>query len=276
MRIAVVGAGGVGGYMAAKLSEVYDVVLLSKSLQRLKLIENGQKRSYHPRILSEPDGIYDLVIFATKSTVLEPRAKELQDHLGAKSIILPLLNGIEPYKKLQSLFPSSRVLKGAIYIISHRIAPDTIELKGKGALVVAEPDETLAKIFQKAAIKYKMPEEIDRAIWQKYLFIAATAALTTLYDATFGEVAQNHMEEFVALLEEIRRIANKKGVHLDESDVKRAVTLLQKSPPKAKTSMQLDFERKNPGELDNLIGYLAKESKTFAMLHTKLSQKAAQ
>jgi len=98
MRIAVVGGGGVGGYMAAKLSEHFNVDLLSKSLHHLELIENKEMRTYHPRILSEPEGIYDLVIFATKSTALETRVKELQGHVDAKSIILPLLDG----KRLRS------------------------------------------------------------------------------------------------------------------------------------------------------------------------------
>ncbi|SMC09213.1 ketopantoate reductase family protein [Nitratiruptor tergarcus] len=270
MKIAVVGGGGVGGYIAAKLSEHFHVDLLSKSMQQLHLIENGKLQTYHPHILDKPKGVYDIIFFATKSTVLPQRAKELQTHIHTHTIIVPLLNGIEPYNQLKKLFPTAKVLKGAIYIIANKVAPDTIELKGKGALVVTEQNETLAHILQTAEIKYKMPQDIDKAIWQKYLFIAATAALTTLYNATFGEIAKNHLDEFTRLLKEIKDIANKEGIPLNEEDIERSIMLLEKSPPNAKTSMQLDFEKGAPSEVDNLIGYLAQKSPLFTQIHNRL------
>lgn len=270
MNIAIVGGGGVGGYLAAKLSQSFEVDLISSSLQRLFLIEGGEKREYFPTIKKAPDRIYDVVLFATKSYDLEKKAKELLPFIQTDTIILPLLNGIEPYEKLRALFPQANVLKGAIYIIAQRSAPDTIEIKGKGALVVCEKNDTLATIFEKSGIKYKMPDSIDMAIWQKYLFIAATAALTSLYHTTFGEIANNHLDEFQKLLKEIVQIANKKGVSLGDEDIQRSITLLQKSPPNATTSLQRDLETGHKSELDNLIGYLAKESKVFANIYTKL------
>ncbi len=275
MKIAVVGGGGVGGYLAAKLAQVCDVDLMSSSAKELILIENGQPKKVELPIYSTPPKgtIYDGVIFAVKSYVLEDAAKKMLPHIGEHTIILPLLNGIEPYLKLKRVLPKGRLLKGAIYIVSNK-TPQGIQIKGKGAMVVTEPNP-LAKCLEKAGIKVKTPKDIDKAIWQKYLFIAATAALTTLYEADFGTIASNHMDEFQELLEEIAHIAQKEGIDITQEDIQRAVELLQKSPPDSKTSMQLDFEKGAPSEVDNLLGYLAPKSSRLEALYKALLRKAS-
>ncbi len=278
MKIAVVGGGGVGGYIAAKLSEVVEVDLISSTLQSLQIRYPTYSAIYHPTILTAPpkSKIYDLIIFATKSFVLEEKASLLLPHINEQTTILPLLNGIEPYTKLCALFPKAQVLKGAIYIIANRIAPNTIEIKGKGAMVVMEDCgpkcQEIAKLFERAGIKVNITKDIDRAIWQKYLFITATAALTTLYNKNFGQIAKEHLDEFEALLDEIIAIAQAQGIALNREDKLKALKLLQKSPPEAQTSMQLDFQKRAPSELDNIIGYLAKRSPTFATLYHKLKE----
>ncbi|WP_281951250.1 ketopantoate reductase family protein [Nitrosophilus kaiyonis] len=268
MKIAVIGGGGVGGYIAAKLSEVADVDLISKSLHQLKIIENNQEKIYHPNIVRSPTSkLYDIVIFATKSYVLEKHAKELEKNVNENTIILPLLNGIKPYYILKEIFKNSKVIKGAIYIISNKISTDTIKVKGKGALVVFEDinDKTkkLKELFEKAGIKVKTPKDIDKAIWQKYLFIAATAALTTYYKKTFGEIAKEHLDEFEKILDEIIDIAKQNGINLDKEDKEKAILLLIKSPKDAKSSMQLDFEKNQKSEIDNILGFLATNKDTL-------------
>ncbi len=272
MKIAVVGGGGVGGYMAAKLSRHYPTTLITQSLQKLCLIENGVQKAYHPFITKKPKEHYDLIIFATKSFVLEQRAQELVPFAHKDTLVLPLLNGIEPYYLLKKLF--ANVLKGAIYILAHKTSQGCIAIEGKGALVVVEPNKTIAQIFEKSSIKYKMPHDIDKAIWQKYLFIAATAALTSLYNASFGEIAQKHKEEFITLLDEIAHIAKQHfNVTLTQEDQQKALQLLQKSPYEAKSSMQRDFAKGECGELDNLIGFLAPYSQKIDKLYHTLRQK---
>ncbi len=276
MKIAVVGGGGVGGYLAAKLSQVCDTDLISSSTKELILIENGQPKKVELPIYSSPPKgtIYDGVIFAVKSYVLEDAAKKMLPHIDEHTLILPLLNGIEPYYQLKKLLPKGKLLKGAIYIISNKTSQG-IEVKGKGAMVVTEPSE-LAECLERAGIKVKTPKNIDKAIWQKYLFIAATAALTTLYDADFGTIASEHLDEFRELLEEIARIAKEQGIDITQEDIQRAVELLQKSPSHSKTSMQLDFEKGGPSEVTNLIGYLASKSDKFASIYNALRQRISQ
>lgn len=275
MKIAVLGGGGVGGYLAAKLAQVCNTDLISSSTKELILIEHGQPKKVELPIYSSPPKgtIYDGVIFAVKSFVLEDAAQKMLPHIDEHTLILPLLNGIEPYHQLKKLLPKGKLLKGAIYIISNK-TPQGIDVKGKGAMVVTEPS-LLVECLKKAGIKVKTPEDIDKAIWQKYLFIAATAALTALYDADFGTIASKHLGEFKELLEEIARIAKEQGVDITQEDIQRAVELLQKSPPHSKTSMQLDFEKGGPTELDNLIGYLAAQNKKFATIYDDLLHKTS-
>lgn len=273
-KIAIVGIGGVGGFIAAKLSKVLKVDLITSNPDNFKdgiiLIENGKERVYKNfNIYKNPpkDKIYDAIIFTTKSYALEEAAKNVLKNIDEKTIILPLLNGIEPYEKLKDIFKNSNIAKGAIYIVSNKTSKNKVELKGKGAyLVFGKNDETkslkwLDEIFKKAGIKTKLTTDIDKEVWKKYLFIASTAALTSYYKKNFGQIAKEHLKEFENLLDEIINIANKKGVNLNEEDKKRAIDILLKSPPASKTSMQLDFEKKNKTEIENILGYLAREDR---------------
>ncbi len=271
-KIAIVSIGGVGGFLAAKLSEVLKVDLITSNPKNFEdgivLIKKDRQKVYKNfNIYSTPpkDKIYDAIIFTTKSYALKDAAKKMLQNVSKETIILPLLNGIEPYEILKDIFKNSLVAKGAIYIISNKIDKNKIQLKGKGAYIVfgkedIEPLTWLNDIFQKAGIKTKLTKDIDKEIWKKYLFIASTAALTTYYKKSFGEIAKEHLSEFKELLDEIIKIANQKGVNLNEEDKKRAIEILLKSPPSSKTSMQLDFENKNQSEIENILGYLAKES----------------
>ena len=273
-KIAVLGGGGVGAYVAAKLGQNFDTILLSDSLKNVTLIENNQPYTYNIPIHSTPQEHFDILIVALKSNVLSQRLQKIKESITPKTTIVPLLNGIAPYEQIKRDFPQNPVAKAAIYIISNKRDDGLIEVKGKGAMIVLEDinEDTrfLAEALNKSGIKVQIPSNIDKAIWQKYLFIAATAALTTKYNATFGQITSNHLDEFTALLDEIIHIANKKGVVLTSEEKEKAIKLLQKSPPNAKTSLQLDFEQKRIGELDNIVGYLAKESKTFEKIYHQL------
>ncbi|MRJ02007.1 MAG: 2-dehydropantoate 2-reductase [Epsilonproteobacteria bacterium] len=272
MKILVVGGGGVGGYIAAKLSRCFHVDLLSQSLNRVILVEEGEEREYQiPIYRDPPQKRYDLIIFAVKSPQLKEYATKIAPIIQEKTLILPLLNGIQPYEELRKLLPKGRVVKGAIYVISNRGEGDRISVKGRGALVITESEE-IANLFQECGLKGKAPDNIDRAIWQKYLFIAATAGLTSLYNIPFGEVASHHLQEFEELLDEIISIAGRKGIELGEEEKRRAIELLKKSPPESKTSLQLDLEKGKEGELENLIGYLARESLPFREIYEKLKE----
>ena len=273
-KIAILGGGGVGAYVAAKLGQNYDTTIISDSLKSVTLIEHGQPHSYDIPIVSVPKEPIDILIVALKSNVLQEKIQKIKEFITPKTTIIPLLNGIAPYEEIKKRFPNNPVAKGAIYIVSNKRKDGTIEVKGKGALIVLEDinEDThfLIDALKKSGIKVQTPTDIDRAIWQKYLFIAATAALTTKYKANFGDIATNHLEEFRTLLEEIKKIANAKGVNLTDEDKERAVKLLQKSPYNAKTSLQLDFEKKSLGELDNIIGYFKTESKLFENIYDQL------
>ncbi|WP_200763720.1 ketopantoate reductase family protein [Nitrosophilus alvini] len=274
MKIAVVGIGGVGGYVGSKLGRIAEVDFITPHPENfkngIKIIENGKKNSCHPANIykTPPENIiYDAVIFAVKSYSLEEAAKNIEKNVSKNTIIIPLLNGVEPYEILKNIFPDSNVAKGAIYIISNKTAKDEITLKGKGAYTVFGKNdeikslEWLKDIFEKAGIKTKLTKDIDKEIWKKYLFIAATAALTTYYKKSFGQIAKENKKEFEEILDEIIQIANQKGIPLDKADKKRAVELLEKSPYEAKSSMQLDFENRKPAEIENILGYIIKAKK---------------
>ena len=265
MKIAVVGGGGVGGYLAAKLHDAgFETTLISHSASSPLTIAEPSRtwQSDVPILPAPPEGkSYDVVIFATKYPQLASRARQMLAHIHDGTIVVPLLNGILPAEDLKKLYGPALV-PGAVYIISHRTEDGAIRVQGKGAMVVMqEGAQKLAEALERSGVKVKLggPEKI----WQKYLFIAPTAALTAAYDKTFGEIAKEHLGEFEQLLDEVARAAKDAGVELGTEDRMRAKDLLLRSPAGAKSSLQLDIERCEEGELESIVGFMARRSEPF-------------
>ncbi len=271
MKIAIMGGGGVGAYLGAVLSKRYDTTLISKTSFRPPAVYDNGIQLFPDRlkIVNGCEDRFDFLIIALKSNALKQRMEQIVKCATENTLVLPLLNGVEPYFELKKHINPNNLAKGAIYIISNKQDDKVVKI-GKEPLVVMERidarSDLLAEIFKNSSIKVKCEKDIDKEIWKKYLFIAATAALTSYYAKSFGEIAVDHLTEFEKILEEISAIAETYGVSLTPKDRERAVSLLLKSPYEAKSSLQLDIEKRSDSELENIVGFLAKRASGDSLL----------
>ncbi len=285
MRIAVVGLGGVGGYIAASLAKTaHDLVGFARGdhldtikKQGLKIVEDTL--TWHPkstsshlltahveidaRTLDEADGYFDLVLFCVKSYDLEESYKAISRHTDSKTILLCFSNGVSHGDELREL-TQSRVLDGCVYILSHIEEPGIIRKKGKVFSAVfgglEEEAQLLKNIFDEAGLRLKTPSDIQTAIWKKYIFISAFATLTSYHDKSIGYVYENHLNEAKEALNEVAALAHAKGLDIFD-EVQKALDIAKGLPYDASTSMHLDFVNKKRDELETLSGYIVKEAK---------------
>jgi len=272
MRVAVVGLGGVGGYIAANFARAeIDVVGFARGAHLEAIREHGVeiveddscwKAKVDAREEGDLDGYFegafDVVLFCVKSYDLKESYEQLKSHLDEKSILISFSNGVNNGDILREI-SKSVVLDGCVYILSHIQNAGQIRKKGKvfSAVFGGDEDATakLASLFDKAELRYKTPSDIKTALWKKYLFISAFATLTSYYDKTIAYVYEHHKDEAEKLLEEISEFAKTKGVEI-EDEVSKALEVASKLPSDASTSMHLDFQNKKRVEVESLSGYV--------------------
>ncbi len=280
MKIAIIGTGGVGGYIGAKLLKAHsdlEVTFVARGAhleairtQGLEVAEDDTRFVVHPhRATDDLSSIppQDLILFAIKSYDLQETARGLKGAITPQTVLLPLLNGVDHDLVLKSLYPDAQLLAGAVYILSHIERPGTIKKSGPFFyLVFGDRDGASARyawierLFKEADLKSKVTDHILYETWKKYLFIAAFATITSYYRETIGAIMQKHGEEVEELLREIIALANAKGIPLGNEDYLRALKQAHNVPFDSKTSMQRDFAAHRPTELEALSGYIVHEA----------------
>ena len=131
MKIAIIGTGGVGGYIGAKLkqSAAHEVAFVARGAH-LKVIQKNGLKVYDEEesFIVHPDhaveslaglGVFDLIIFAVKSYDLAEALESVSENIDSQTILLPLLNGVDHDLEVLEHYPEARVLNGCIYIFSN-------------------------------------------------------------------------------------------------------------------------------------------------------------
>ncbi len=279
MRVLIAGSGGVGGYLGAKLQKGgAEVALLArgKHLQAikengLKIIEPDSSWSIKPDLAGDDPtswGHFDLIILSTKHPHLAKILKQIEPIIDRDTKILPILNGVDHEECIAQKLPNADILYGCIYIISHIKEAGVIEKKsdlfklcwGKPNKFDISKYNNIKELFDKSGLRHRPTSDINRQKWLKYLFIAPMAMLTTYYGVSMDRVHIEHKLELQKLLNEIKEVAEKKRIKIDKDDLKNTLNQASKVPKGAKTSMQLDFDKKIASEIEALCGHILREA----------------
>ena len=265
-RIGILGLGGVGGYFGGLLAKAYyksdevEVIFIARGATQkaiadsgLKIVTDESEMIVHPKLVSnnpEEIGELDYLICATKTYDIEESLLSLQSCIVAKTVILPLYNGVDAPERIQKIFPQNDILQGCVYIISMIILPGTIRKMGfyeklffGSKTVSASKLEELQGIFQQARIESYWVENIEETVWEKFIFISALATTTSYLNQNIGEIRDNPeaMSVYVGLVHEIDAVAKAKGLKLPDDIVNQTVLKLEKSPREATSSMHRDL-----------------------------------
>jgi 2-dehydropantoate 2-reductase len=259
MRILIIGAGGVGGYLAGNFAKNgIDVTLFATPKTNKFIAKNGLqikdvKEEYSVCVKTKLSGVYDVIILAVKAYNLDDVLEIIKTHSDENTIVLPLLNGVGHFEKLKKF----NIKKGCIYIVSHKKDINFIEKKSPLFYLCYEKDEKLDELFSKTDLKVKSSENIDIDVWKKYLFIATFATLTSYYKNSMGWVIENKEYEVIEFVKRMINLAKNLGIELDENrEIEKIIKQAKNIPYDSKTSMQIDFEKNNKTELENLVGFL--------------------
>jgi len=299
VRTLIVGAGGVGGNLAARLAAAYagkhEIWLLARGAHATRIRESGLELRLptrtvigHPSVVERlPDVLgIELVILAVKDPALNDLLPELANILAPRTCVLPLLNGLPRADVLSQRLPTARVFEACIYVASRRLEAGIIEQQSSFCRIALggafdSGDATGAVVcgfLEGSGVTCMVSASIVEEMWTKYLFACSMAGVTSLYQRTFGEVLDDPLTRdlLIASMTEIATLARACGVSLGSDALARARATAVAFPPAGRASMQRDFAEGRPTELDAFSGAalrLAQQHGLEMPAHTAIYQR---
>jgi 2-dehydropantoate 2-reductase len=278
MRIAVIGAGGVGGYFGAKLAKAgHDVAFVARGahLDALRtrglVVESAGGNIVLPKVsaTSDPAALapVDVAMFCVKLWDVEQAAAQMVPLCAKGGVVIPFQNGIDSVDVLARTLGPARVLGGVAYIAASIRAPGVIAHVGSMARLrvgaFAGRGEREAHAFVDACrgadVDAELAPDIGRAIWEKFVFLNALSGLTCLARQPLGIVRSDPdlRATFEASMRETIAVAATKGVSFDDEFVARQMRALDSLPAEMRASMLGDLSSGRRLEAPWLCGRVA-------------------
>lgn len=272
MRIAIIGAGGVGGYLAAKLAAAgRDVQVLARGghLDRIRLrgltlrTAEGETRAPLQATDRAADiGPVDAVLVAVKGQDLD--GLDLRPLMGPDTVIWPFLNGVEATERLDARYGAGRTLIGIARISATIAEPGVVAVHSPFAkFELGEPTggasprvAALRDLMAGAGVEIVTPADPQRALWLKFLMLGPLSGATAAARCDAGTLrAEPRLTAlFRQLAEETCAVGRAQGVALDERDVEGSMKALAQMPDAMRASMAFDLAAGKPLEVDWLAG----------------------
>jgi 2-dehydropantoate 2-reductase len=267
-KIAVLGPGGVGGFVAAALArEGADVVVIARQATAEQISERGlQVRSRalgttftaRPAAATALTSPVDHLLVATKAAGLEAGLDRISADPG---LVVPLLNGLDHMEVLRERFGPERVAAGVIRIESDRPEPGVIVQSSPAArvdLAAEDPSleaavKTLAAQLEAAGIGTRVSASERQVLWSKLARLNALSLTTSASDRPIGFVRSDPRwrSALEGAINETVAVANADGARLDPADT---LAELEQAPPELGSSMRRDIAAGRVPELDALAG----------------------
>ena len=274
MRVAVFGAGAIGAYYGARMSEGgAEVGLIARGANLAALREHGltvvtpERTSTH-RLLASDDpadiGPVDVVLFCVKSYDTQAAAARLGPLLGEGAAVVSLQNGIDNEDQIASAIGWPHVLGGAAYILAGLREPGVVDAAGPRQIVFGEWSggeptprvRAILDVCERGGITAIAAPDVRVAKWEKFTLLAAFSAMSATTRLGIGEIreapAARHMLH--ELMHETWLVGRADGVALADDLVERQFALLTGQVADATASLRHDLLAGHRMEIEALQG----------------------
>lgn len=281
-NIAIIGLGGVGGYFGFKINQFnelenqFDITFVARSQTYDIVKENGLTllSLEHPNSITKPNRIVqniseiqnpDLVLICVKEYDLENVCIQLKQIISLKTILLPLMNGVDIYDRIRKIIPDKTILPACVYVASHIKEKGIVEHKGKaGKLIfgkdpanISEDVDWIVQLIKDSGIDFDFKENSFVDIWTKFFFVASFGLVTAKYNSSIGTVCIDTIQkqEATQIMQEVKLIADKKQISLPGDIIEKTFEKASTFPAETPTSLQLDINVKQQNnELELFAG----------------------
>lgn len=272
MRLAMIGLGAVGSVFGMDLYNAYPeeffAIASGSRYQRLTaegLMVNDMR---YPIKVEQPQADTvpaDIIFVVVKNYGLESAIEDMRAFVGEQTIIVPLLNGISATPALRAAFPQARVLFGIAMGIDARRTGNAVDFTTRGVLQFGweqnkEPYAPeviqVRDILAATPIPLEIPEEMEHAVWKKFMLNVGYNQVTAAVDCFIYECTEvdNYFRLTSAAMQEVVEIAKASGVGLTEADREATEKFMAAFPRTAQTSMHQDIKAGRITEVDYFGG----------------------
>ena len=275
MRIVVMGSGGTGGYFGAKLARAgEDVTFVARGAHleairarglRVKSAIDGEWVVRAPaveRLAGLPPA--DLVLFCVKSFDTDIAGEVIKPVVGPGTGVLPVQNGVDNEERLERILGPGHAMGGVAQVLATIEAPGVVSHRFLGRIVFGEMDglpSERARAFlqacERAGIQAQISANMLRALWEKYVFIAAHAGMTALTRSPAGVVraVPETRAMYRLILGEMVALGNASGAGLDADLVESSMGMLDNLGAAFTSSLHHDLAEGKRLELEALHGH---------------------
>lgn len=275
-KIAVVGAGAVGGYFGGLLARAgAPVVMIGRSAFVEAVTKNGlfldtlqfqgSVRVEASTKLSAARGA-EIVLFCVKTTDNAATARALAPLLTPGALVLSLQNGVDNVEQIRTA-ASIEALPAVVYVAASVPEPGRVKHVGRGDLVIGPQNETterIAALFSRAKVPCRISQNIEGELWTKLIWNCALNAISALGRAKYGQIsvsadAWKVVETAVYEVLAVARAANIHPPGLEDPKAALAGALkIATQMADALSSTAQDLNRGKRTEIDSLNGYIAR------------------
>jgi 2-dehydropantoate 2-reductase len=280
VRIAVVGIGGIGGYLGGRLANRFtpggehEILFVEKNRTHLnaikasglQLLAKDGDATVRPSLATDAPadlGTVDVALFCTKGYDLVEAGRMMRVAVDKHTIVIPPGNGVGNADLVREGLGRGDILSACIYISTHIKSTGVVEqMAGPRKLFFGnpngklEPYRPIEEAFKAAGLNVELTADILREVWSKYIFVEPLSVLTALYSVPQGGLLTDaaRRPQVQGMIAEVLSLAKKVGVDLPADIVTLSMAKADSFPYETKTSMQLDFEHGRPTEVETMIG----------------------
>jgi 2-dehydropantoate 2-reductase len=270
MRIAVYGAGSVGGYFGGRLAQAGEEVVFIARGEHLKAIRlrglridspNGDFSIDPAQATDDPRkaGEVEAVLVGVKAWQVPEAAQAMKPMVGKQTFVVPLENGVEAPAQLAQVLGQEQVLGGMCRISAAIVSPGHIRHVGMEPYIAfgeldRQPSpraERLRDAFTGAGVRAEVPLDIQVTMWEKFIFIVAISGVgaVTRLPIDVARSLPETRQMLEGVMQEVYDVARKRQVALTEETIPKTLALIDSLPAGSMPSMMRDILNRKPSEL---------------------------
>ena len=285
MRIAVMGAGGLGGCLGGLLARSgNDVILIARGAHLDAIRRNGLRikrrtEEFMVKVDATDDpsqvGTVDRVLFTVK-TYHNPQAiPAIKPMVGPSTNVLTFQNGVESHDQLGAVLGQEHCLPGAFWASATVEAPGIIAEAVEARISFGEADGTesprvqeIQRIFQDAGVVVEVSSDALQVLWTKFVLLASAAGITSASRTRIKALIQypEVRKLLLAAVSEAEAVGRARGVNLPQVIAEQRVSYIESLPDDFQTSMHVDLENGRPLELEALNGAVVRIGREVGVL----------
>ncbi len=275
MKILILGAGAIGGYVGGRLQQSgADVTFLvrtgrQQALQRGGLVIKSTKGDVTQKVKTvlkgDQGGPYDVVVLTCKAYDLDSAIAAIAPAVGASTTVVPLLNGMRHIDVLRSTFGAAKVVGGLARVGVAMSAEGTILHTSPfaaisfGELDGQPPRKALVELdaaVKKSGIDGGLHQNIVQDMWDKWIMLCSLASMCCLMRGTSGDILEAGEGQAIMLetVEECRKVAAAAGCDPGEKGMQNVRSYLTQKGSRFAASMLHDLEKGAMVEADHVVG----------------------